>query len=80
MTTRNAQAPGIYLTDGHKLLRVVAPFDHNSPSEALLEDCMTLAVERYSAQDLSALPLSNVQPEPEPEPVVEGRERAALSA
>ena len=53
--------PGSYLTDGHRLLRVVSRFeaDHASKS-ASLEDCLTLEVRCYSPGELYAMRLRRV--------------------
>lgn len=50
-----------YLTDGRRLLRVVAPFDPRPEhSFAVLEDCLTLEVGTYNREQLAALPLRRV--------------------
>jgi hypothetical protein len=54
-------APGDYLTDGERLLRVVARFDPRAehPS-AVLEDCLTLEIDAYTPDALVAMPLHPV--------------------
>jgi hypothetical protein len=54
---------GAYLTDGDRLFRVITPLSW-PPSEtsAELEDCMTLAVERYRAAELLRMELQLVSP------------------
>jgi hypothetical protein len=50
-----------YLTDGRRLLRVVAPFDPRPEhSFAVLEDCLTLKVDTYNREQLATLPLRRV--------------------
>lgn len=47
-----------YLTDGRLLFRVVSRFDPRSENAvALLEDCDTLSVDPYSANELYAMEL-----------------------
>jgi len=51
-----------YLTDGRRLLRVVARFDTaGHDTFASLEDCLTLEVRPYSPGELAALHLRPVQ-------------------
>ena len=54
-------APGVYVTDGERLFRVVSPGRSLFPS-AELEDCASLEVERYFADELYAMRLHRVQP------------------
>lgn len=50
-----------YLTDGRRLFRVVSPLDpRQSHPSALLEDCRTLAVDPYSADELYGMGLRAV--------------------
>jgi hypothetical protein len=62
-----------YLTDGDRLFRVLTPLSW-PPSEtsAELEGCMTLAVERYSADDLLGMGLQLVSPRNPRSPVGPG--------
>ena len=47
-----------YLTDGRRLLRVVAPYDPGTKATfAALEDCLSLEVYAYSPDELAALEL-----------------------
>jgi len=51
-----------YLTDGRRLLRVVARFQTaGNDTFASLEDCLTLEVRPYSPGELAALHLRPVQ-------------------
>jgi len=52
---------GVYLTDGSRLFRLVAPQLGLYPS-AELEDCRTLAVDRYYCDELYAMRLHRVHP------------------
>lgn len=52
--------PGVYVTDGQRLFRVVSPGQSLFPS-AELEDCMTLEVERYFSDELYAMRLHRVR-------------------
>ena len=52
-------APGVYVTDGQRLFRVVSPGGSLFPS-AELEDCRTLEVERYFSDELYAMRLQRV--------------------
>ncbi len=54
-------APGYYLTDGRRLFRVVSQFTTTLSPYAELEDCMTLAVDRYTPSDLYAMELRSVR-------------------
>lgn len=50
--------PGIYLTDGCRLFRIVARLVRKDEySLASLEDCLTLDVASYSADELFAMRL-----------------------
>ena len=53
-------APGVYVTDGTRLFRVISPGGSLFPSVEL-EDCLTLAVERYLSRDLQSLRLHRVR-------------------
>lgn len=61
--TRSAHlAVDSYLTDGHRLLRVVSQFDpHSEFAFAALEDCASLEVRAYSPCELAALRLHPVR-------------------
>jgi hypothetical protein len=50
---------GVYVTDGYHLFRVVSPGQSLFPS-AELEDCHTLEVDRYYADELYAMRLHRV--------------------
>jgi len=51
-----------YLTDGRRLFRVVSQFAPGTRAEAaLLEDCVTLAVESYSPTELYEMGLRPVR-------------------
>ncbi len=52
--------PGYYLTDGLRLFRVVSQFMTTLTPYADLEDCATLAVERYTPAELYAMGLRSV--------------------
>lgn len=58
-------AHGHYLTDGHRLYRVVSPFllEGGDPT-AELEDCLTLEVRPYTAHELLVMGLFRVVREP----------------
>jgi hypothetical protein len=51
--------PGVYVTDGTRLFRVVSPGRSLFPS-ADLEDCRTLRVERFLSEELYAMRLHRV--------------------
>jgi hypothetical protein len=54
--------PDSYITDGRRLLRVVArPEGRFASGFAALEDCMTLEVRSYSLEELAALELRPVR-------------------
>lgn len=55
-----AFTPGIYLTDGTRLYRVISPGRSLFPS-AELEDCLTLEVERYDSDELRVMGLQRVE-------------------
>lgn len=57
----SAFTPGVYVTDGCRLFRVVSPGASLFPS-ADLEDCHTLRVERYYSDELYAMHLKRVPP------------------
>jgi hypothetical protein len=56
-----SHAPGVYVTDGTRLLRVVSPGGSLFPC-AELEDCQTLEVERYFSDELYAMRLKRIDP------------------
>lgn len=51
--------PGVYVTDGARLFRVISPGRSLFPC-ADLEDCLTLRVERFFSDDLYAMRLHRV--------------------
>jgi hypothetical protein len=54
-------APGDYLTDGERLLRVVSRFDPRAEHKfAMLEDCLTLEIDAYTADVLATIALRPV--------------------
>jgi hypothetical protein len=54
--------PSAYLTDGSRLFRVIAGFSYPPEgSRATLEDCCTLEVSSYSADELWSMGLRLVQ-------------------
>ncbi|HWD63821.1 MAG TPA: hypothetical protein VG405_01480 [Solirubrobacteraceae bacterium] len=57
---RDELAPGVYVTDGTRLFRVVSPGRSLFPS-AELEDCHTLEVDRYFSDELYAMHLHRVR-------------------
>jgi hypothetical protein len=52
--------PGVYVTDGTRLFRVISPGRSLFPS-AELEDCQTLEVDRYFSDELYAMRLHRVR-------------------
>jgi hypothetical protein len=50
-----ALAPGRYLTDGRRLLRVLSKFDDGRSVMALLEDCSTFDACCYALFELRAM-------------------------
>ncbi len=54
-------SPGVYVTDGRRLFRVISPGQSLFPS-AELEDCLTLEVDRYFSDELYAMRLHRVKP------------------
>ena len=52
-------SPGVYVTDGTRLFRVISPGQSLFPS-AELEDCETLEVDRYFSDELYAMHLHRV--------------------
>lgn len=56
----DAVSAGVYVTDGTRLFRVISPGQSLFPS-AELEDCVTLAVERYFSDELYAMHLHRVR-------------------
>lgn len=55
----DAFRPGVYVTDGIRLFRVIRPDQSLFPS-AELEDCLTLQVDRYFSDELYAMRLHRV--------------------
>ncbi|MGZ4186651.1 MAG: hypothetical protein ACXVSJ_15845 [Solirubrobacteraceae bacterium] len=54
-------APGVYLTDGKRLLRVVSRFDPGAEHRfAILEDCLTLEIDEYTPDVLATMALRRV--------------------
>ncbi|HET9720040.1 MAG TPA: hypothetical protein VFP55_08195 [Solirubrobacteraceae bacterium] len=53
-------APGVYVTDGMRLFRVISPGQSLFPS-AELEDCLTLEIDRYFSDELYAMRLHRVR-------------------
>ena len=52
---------GAYLTDGRRLFRVVAPLGSlDRPDMAILEDCKTLELVTFTAEELGSMPLTSV--------------------
>ncbi len=51
--------PGVYVTDGTRLFRVVSPHQSLFPT-AELEDCTSLEVESYTSDELYAMRLRRV--------------------
>lgn len=59
--------PSAYLTDGFRLFRVISGFSYPPEnSRAALEDCATLEVSSYSADELWSMGLRLVR-EPKPD-------------
>lgn len=50
-----ALAPGRYLTDGRRLLRVLSKFDDGRSVMALVEDCTTFEAYCYALLELRAM-------------------------
>lgn len=48
-------APGHYLTDGRRLLRVVSRFVDDSSVLVVIEDCLTLDAQAYAAVELEPI-------------------------
>ena len=54
---------GAYVTDGHGLFRVVSPLSRPwRRGIAVLEDCRTLAIGAYTAEELWHMALRRVEP------------------
>ena len=53
-------APGVYVTDGTRLFRVISPGRSLFPS-AELEDCLTLEIDRYFSDELYEMQLHRVR-------------------
>jgi hypothetical protein len=54
---------GAYLTDGRRLFRVVAPLRSlERPDMAILEDCKTLNLVAFTADELSSMRMTPVTP------------------
>jgi hypothetical protein len=57
------RADGAYLTDGRRLFRVVWPLcSRQRPDMAILEDCKTLCLTAFTADELSAMHLTAITP------------------
>ena len=56
-----ALAPGRYLTDGHRLLRVLSKFDDGRSVMALVEDCTTFEKWCYALLELRAMGFRGVR-------------------
>jgi hypothetical protein len=54
--------PGVYVTDGRRLFRVIEPLDPVTGRRAELEDCYTLRTRAYDSQELWTLQLHPVHP------------------
>lgn len=50
-----ALAPGRYLTDGRRLLRVLSRFDDGRSVMVLVEDCRTFEAHAYAMMELRAM-------------------------
>jgi hypothetical protein len=50
-----ALAPGRYVTDGRRLLRVLSRFDDGRSVMVLVEDCRTFATHAYAVLELRAM-------------------------
>ena len=69
-----ALVPGRYLTDGHRLLRIVSRFDDGRSVMVLLEDCRTLRAHAWTVLELRMMGFRRVRimgshPAAEPAPV-----------
>jgi hypothetical protein len=54
---------GTYLTDGRRLFRVVAPLRSlDRPDLAILEDCKTLNLAAFTAEEMRSMRLTPVTP------------------
>lgn len=56
-----ALAPGRYLTDGRRLLRVVSRFDDGRSVMVLVEDCRTFDAHAYALAELRAMRFRGVR-------------------
>ena len=56
-----ALAPGRYLTDGCRLLRVLSKFDDGRSVMALVEDCTTFEAYCYALLELRAMGFRGVR-------------------
>ncbi|MBV9336146.1 MAG: hypothetical protein JO243_09655 [Solirubrobacterales bacterium] len=56
-----ALAPGRYLTDGHRLLRVLSRFDDGRSVMVLVEDCRTFDAHSYALVELRAMRFRRVR-------------------
>jgi hypothetical protein len=52
--------PDCYLTDGHRLFRVVTRFVNEGSLLVVIEDCMTLDARAYTGVELAPLDLSPI--------------------
>ena len=84
-----ALAPGRYLTDGRRLLRVVSRFDDGRSVMVLAEDCRTFDAYAYALVELRAMQFrgvriraaapASVAPRAQAaDPVLEGTDQAAV--
>ena len=84
-----ALAPGRYLTDGRRLLRVVSRFDDGRSVMVLVEDCRTFDAYVYALVELRAMqfrgvrirtaaPASGAPPAQAVDPVRKGTDQAAV--
>lgn len=70
--------PGVYLTDGRRLFSVVVPLSslessRESPDIAFLEDCRTLMVHAFTADELCNMQLRFIIPSERTPPAGEGQ-------
>jgi hypothetical protein len=66
-----ALAPGRYLTDGRRLLRVLSRFDDGRSVMVLVEDCRTCEAHAYAMMELRVMRFHGLHRRP-PAPNVEG--------
>jgi hypothetical protein len=72
--------PDRYLTDGHRLFRVVTRFMNEGSILVVIEDCMTLDSCTYAADELAPLDVRPVRPsrpspsgDPSPDSTTDGK-------